>query len=84
MAAFWVGFDGKWQHRFDDFEDAEDWAREVAETGRLVWVVRRRPLREPSLLTIYPSERAEEGRRLWRDRAKVFGPSNMAPYAGGI
>ncbi|HWA54198.1 MAG TPA: hypothetical protein VG816_08505 [Solirubrobacterales bacterium] len=42
MATFIVGFDGKWQEKFDDEDEAIAWAREVAETGRTVEVVRRR------------------------------------------
>lgn len=42
MTAFIVGFDGKWQEKFDDEEEAVEWAREVAETGRTVEVIKRR------------------------------------------
>ena len=42
MATFIVGFDGKWQEKFDDRDDAVAWAEEVAATGRTVEVVRRR------------------------------------------
>ena len=42
MATYIVGFDGKWQEKFDDREDAVDWAQDVAATGRTVEVVQRR------------------------------------------
>jgi hypothetical protein len=42
MATYRVAFDGKWQGTFDDRDDALDWAREVGETGRLVYVIQRR------------------------------------------
>ena len=42
MASFIVGFDGKWQEKFDFEDDAVHWAREVAATGRTVEVARRR------------------------------------------
>jgi hypothetical protein len=42
MASFIVGFDGKWQEKFDDEGEAVSWAREVAATGRTVEVAQRR------------------------------------------
>jgi len=84
MAAYWVGFDGKWQERFDYLDDAEEWAEAVALTDRLVWVAQRRMVRGPRLLSIHPAERSEEGKVLWKVRAKIFGPSNFAPYGGGF
>jgi hypothetical protein len=42
MATFLVGFDGKWQEKFNDLEEAVTWAEEVAATGRTVEVIRRR------------------------------------------
>ena len=35
MARYRVAFDGKWQGRFADLDDATDRARAVAETGRI-------------------------------------------------
>ena len=69
MGAYRVCFDGKWQGSFDDCQDALGWAREVSETGRLVWVVHRRLIRLPKLIAVFPEDQAEEGRRLWRNRA---------------
>jgi hypothetical protein len=42
MASFIVGFDGKWQEKFGDRDEAIIWAEEVAKTGRTVEVIRRR------------------------------------------
>jgi hypothetical protein len=42
VTSFIVGFDGKWQERFADRDDAITWAEEVAATGRTVEVIRRR------------------------------------------
>jgi hypothetical protein len=59
MAKYEVGFDGRWQEAFDDREDAIDWAREVAETGRIVDVVQKRRLLPRRFVTAFPeSERA--------------------------
>jgi hypothetical protein len=65
MAKYRVGFDGKWQEDFDIEGDALGWAREVSETGRLVWVLQRRFLRW-KLLAVFPEERFEEGQDRWR------------------
>jgi len=35
MAKYVVGFDGRWQETFDDRDEAIEWAREVAGTGRI-------------------------------------------------
>jgi hypothetical protein len=59
VAKYLVGFDGKWQERFDDRDEACEWAREVADTGRVVDVVLKRRLLPPRFVTAFPeSERA--------------------------
>ena len=63
-----VCFDGKWQERFDDLDEALDWAREVAGTGRLVQVVEQRVVRPMKLLKVFPEDRTAEGERLWQAR----------------
>jgi hypothetical protein len=68
MVRYKVCFDGKWQGKFDR-DDALEWARDVAETGRLVVVVKRRGIVPPKLVAVFPEDRAEEGRRQWRYRA---------------
>ena len=65
--AYRVGFDGKWQGRFDDMEDATQWGREVGETGRMVYVVRHGLFRA-ELVAIFPEDRSEAGEYLWRRR----------------
>ena len=65
MSTYRVGFDGKWQEDFDIESDAFWWAREVSETGRLVWVLRRRFLRW-TLFAVFPEERFDEGRDRWK------------------
>lgn len=69
MRKYSVCFDGKWQGKFDDLDDALEWAHDVAETGRLVVVVRRRLILPPKLVAIFPEDQAEDGRRRWRYRA---------------
>jgi hypothetical protein len=75
MGRYRVCFDGKWQGDFDDEAETLGWAREVADTGRLVFVARSRFFL-PQLIAVFPEERAEEGRWLWkaRDRGWV-GPT---------
>lgn len=59
MAKYEVGFDGSWHETFNDREQAIQWARKVAETGRVVDVVLKRRLLPRKLLTAFPeSERA--------------------------
>jgi hypothetical protein len=68
-----VCFDGKWQGKFDDLDDAIDYAREAAETDRLSHVVRFRWVRSPVLIMVVPEDRAEEGQRLWDFRTYASG-----------
>jgi hypothetical protein len=59
MAKYEVGFDGHWQETFDDRGEAVQWARKVAETGRVVDVVLKRRLLPRKFVTAIPeSERA--------------------------
>jgi hypothetical protein len=68
-----VCFDGKWQSKFDDLDDALNWGREVGETGRMVHVVKGRVIRPPQLIAIFPEDRADEGREIWRTRGAYGG-----------
>lgn len=54
MAKYKVGFDGHWQETFDDCDAAIQWAKEVADTGRVVDVVMKRFLRPPKLTAVFP------------------------------
>jgi hypothetical protein len=65
MAIYIVGFDGKWQERFDEPEEAISWAREVAATGRVVEVVRRR-FGLHSFLTGFPDSEREALAARWK------------------
>lgn len=59
MGKWYVSFDGKWQGSFQDLDEAAEWAREVAATGRTVDVAQRRLLRGWKLVEVFPeSERA--------------------------
>jgi hypothetical protein len=59
MAKYEVGFDGGWQEEFNDRDEAIQWAKEVAETGRVVDVVLKRRLLPRQFVTAFPeSERA--------------------------
>lgn len=78
MATYLVGFDGEWQERFRDRDEAIEWGREVAATGRTVEVVVRR-FGFCSFLTAFPeSERAALQSR-WRRPIGLF-----ADAGGGI
>lgn len=61
MAKYEVGFDGKWQGMFDDHDLAIEWAREVAETGRVVDVVSKRRFMPRKFVTAFPE--SERGAR---------------------
>ncbi len=61
MAIYLVGFDGKWQEEFDTEAEAVAWAHEVAETGRVVEVVRRR-FRTYKFITGFPVTERETAR----------------------
>jgi hypothetical protein len=65
MARYIVGFDGKWQERFDDREDAIEWAEEVAATGRTVEVAVRH-LGIPHFLTGFPEAERETLAARWK------------------
>lgn len=55
MAKYQVGFDGRWQETFADRNQAIQWAREVAETGRVVDVVlKHRFLPFRTFVTAFP------------------------------
>jgi hypothetical protein len=72
MVVYRVCFDGKWQGKFADREDALDWARKVGETGRITHVVHfgylLRWIVGPRLVAVFPESQAAEGRRLWKRR----------------
>lgn len=65
MAKYIVGFDGKWQERFDDPDEAIEWAEEVAGTGRTVEVVVRR-FGFHSFLTGFPESERDALAARWK------------------
>ncbi len=65
MARYRVAFDGKWQGKFNDQEDAVGWARAVGETGRIAYVIQRR-WRGPKLVAVFPESRTDEAMAMWR------------------
>lgn len=67
MSRYRVCFDGRWQHCFADEADALEWARLVADTGRLVHVVRM-GIFWSKLVAVFPEDRAEEGKWVWKAR----------------
>jgi hypothetical protein len=73
VATFKVCFDGKWQGKFHDRDDALAWAREVGDTGRLVHVSEHRLLRLPRLVAVFPEDQEEEGERRWQLRKYASG-----------
>ena len=68
MPRFGVIFDGKWQGgTFYDLSEAVTWGKEVADTGRMVWIVEKRWLRPARVCNVFPEEKAEEGEALFRN-----------------
>ncbi len=68
MAKYTVGFDGRWQESFGDRDAAIGWAREVAETGRTVEVIRRR-FGLPSFVAGFPEAAEERLAARWAGRS---------------
>jgi hypothetical protein len=83
MAIFRVGFDGKWQEKFDDRNEAITWAREVAATGRTVEVVKRR-FGFHSFLAGFPESEKDELRARWRRPVGPFIGIGATGSYGGI
>lgn len=79
MATFIVGFDNKWQEKFDDEAGAIQWAREVADTGRTVEVIKRR-FGFCRFLTGFPESKQAELRARWKRPVGLF----LGASAAGI
>ena len=77
-----VAFDGRWQERFEEEADAVEWAQEVAETGRTVYVAQRR-WSGLKLVAVFPEIEIEPGRWLWRfrDAATLMTPEGARAVA---
>lgn len=66
MARYEVGFDGRWQDTFEDRNQAIQWAREVAETGRVVDVVMKpRFLPFRKFVTAFPDSEYAARKAAW-------------------
>jgi hypothetical protein len=73
MSAYHVCFDGKWQGKFDDRDEALEWGKVVGETGRIVHVARSRLLLYPKLVAVFPESQREDAELLWRVRGRGYG-----------
>ena len=80
MASYSVAFEGKVQCDFDSLADAEEWAEEVAATGRTVFVLRGRWIKR--LVRAIPD--TNESRRAWRRRGGGPGGPDFGqiPFGG--
>lgn len=65
MAKWDVMFDGRWQEWFHERDEAIEWAREVAETGRTVDVARRRFLFHRKLVAVFPESERTAREAAW-------------------
>jgi hypothetical protein len=72
MSRFRVSFDGQWQEDFDTLDEAEEWAQEVSSTGRMAWVVERRPFFLVRLRRVFPEDRELEGKKAWRREQRWY------------
>jgi hypothetical protein len=82
MSAYRVCFDGKWRGKFDDRDEALEWAKSVGDTGRIVHVARSRILRMPELVAVFPESQRKEAEHLWRVRASGSGALGGGGYGG--
>jgi hypothetical protein len=73
MARYRVAFEGKWREWFDDLDEALEWGQAVGDTGRLVFVAKRRWVRGWQLVAVFPPDRAVEGEYLWERQAVYAG-----------
>lgn len=65
MAKWHVSFDGRWQESFHDLDQAVEWAKEVAETGRTVDVAQRKYFFGRKLVAVFPESARAEREALW-------------------
>jgi hypothetical protein len=66
MGRWYVGFDCRWQESFDDRDEAIEWAKEVAETGRTVDVAKRYFLIGKKFITAFPESQREIREAYWK------------------
>lgn len=72
MGKWYVGFDRRWQESFHDFDEAVEWAREVAETGRTVDVARRHFLIGKRFVTAFPESEREIREAYWGAASRLW------------
>jgi hypothetical protein len=84
MAKWHVSFDGKWQESFHDFDEAVEWAQEVADTGRTVDVAERRLLRGWKLAAVFPEAERMHREAIWAASSLAFLGFNMHVGASGF
>lgn len=66
MGRWYVGFERRWRESFDDFDEAVEWAKEVAATGRTVDVAQRHLLIGKKFVTAFPESKREIREAHWR------------------
>jgi hypothetical protein len=71
MGKWYVGFDRRWQESFGDRGEAEEWAREVAETGRTVDVAQRYFLIARKLVAVFPESKRAEREAIWSASSRL-------------
>lgn len=72
MAKWYVAFDGRWQESFHDFDEAVEWAREVAATGRTVDVAKRDFLIGRRFVTAFPESERPIREALWKAGSRLW------------
>jgi hypothetical protein len=80
MGKWYVSFDGRWQESFYELDQAVEWAREVAETGRTVDVAQRKLLLGRKLVAVFPESKRAEREALWS--AAAFLGLSTGPHVG--
>jgi hypothetical protein len=74
MGKWYVGFDRRWRETSHDRDEAIEWAREVAETGRTVDVARRHFLIGKKFVTAFPESERDKREGIWKAASSMWGP----------
>lgn len=72
MGKWYVAFDGRWQESFGDRDEAVEWAREVAETGRTVDVAQRHFLVGRKFVTAFPESQRGQREAAWKAGSRMW------------
>ena len=80
MAKYLVAFDGSWQESFTNYDEAIEWAQEVAETGRIVDVIVKKRLRPRRFLTAFPESERAARQAAWEAVAVNY--TGARPFGG--